>query len=226
MKEVTNSYFRRIFGFLISIILWFSIIVMIIFEIVRAIMNLDNGSKEVTIVRIVGYIVLGISLLLYLFECLCISRTMKGLRNKKEVFSLYDFLQNIKETKPVIVHTIQCYHYETRVTTKTVYDSHSKTYRTETHTHQVRVNTYSERREFMYNHFKDFSDEFKLNFDRSYIRLELTKELSFIDNQTVDAINSAIDCIKRDNMYRDTHMDFYEEFTIPGFQDIIFCKSK
>ena len=127
----------------------------------------DDGDIAIYVLFVIIYVV-------YLIIEFC-STTCNYLMNKSSNEALYDRMQRIFSTHPEIIFHCECYHFIYR---RTQDGKHYK----------ERITTYREDYSMPYYSSRDISGLFLLNCDRelvknkSFIQLELLKEINFADN--------------------------------------------
>ncbi|KAF0981240.1 hypothetical protein FDP41_013028 [Naegleria fowleri] len=167
--------------------------------------------------RVLIYIPLGLSLLYYwimVFRC----STFKYLRNHQNEENTYEYIERIRQTKPLITMEIECYHYET-ITEK--YTDHAGN--KQTRIREEKDTTYREERNFDFMFHRDVSQPFILGgTNKEYIKVKM-KNIIFMENQET---KTAFDQARMDlqNRGRDSNMNYYEKWELPGFKKKLLAK--
>lgn len=180
----------------------------------------DNFTA--TYINLVGYILIGVAYLIYLIEC-CRSDSLKFLRNQMEVFGYENFLAQVKKSAPVVTFVVECYHYETRTTTQTIYVNNVP--QTTIQTQQVKVVSSTNTQQFNYASWADTTgDPTGLN-SHKLIKLKVEKLLVFADDPTEKEYNKQKQAHTDKHKNRDTHFNAYMQHGINGYKDQILVKS-
>ena len=171
----------------------------------------DNDVFKEEDTDIVFYILFVILYVIYLIIEFC-STTCSYLMNKSSNEAIYDRMQRIFSTHPEVIFHCECFHYQYR---RTRDGKHYK----------ERVTTYREDYSMPYYSSRDISGLFLLNCNKdvvknkSFIQLELLKEINFADNLSyMDYESTRYDFYMR-NRPRDYYMDYNEKRIIPNFTE-------
>ena len=164
----------------------------------------DDGDIAIYILFVIIYVV-------YLIIEFC-STTCSYLTHKSSNEAIYDRMQRIFSTHPDIVFHCECFHYEFRR------NRDGRNYK-------ERITTYREDYSLPYYSSRDVSGLFLLNCNKdvvknkSFIQLELLKEINFADNLSyMDYESTRYDFYMR-NRPRDYYMDYNEKRIIPNFTE-------
>ena len=207
-EEKDNTACCNCFCWILSFIIWISMISSLFFTNTEDYKNIEN--------RNLSYIIFGISYFLYIvFEC-C-SPTAKYLINKKSGEEMYDKMGSLFRAPPTITFNCQCYHYEIiHFTTK------DKDGNIRHRTRREKIISYSESYSMPYYSSRDVSGLFYLNCDEAYakkkcyIKLKLNEEINFADEISYMDYEFYKEQFWKKNRFRDVYMDFNEKRTIPG----------
>ena len=162
-------------------------------------------------------VMLGCCYVLMLVES-CLSPEKQYVSSILADTSAIEFVNQLKNTDPQRVMSIECYHWETR--TRTVYytDSNGNT-QTRTETYQERVVTHTESKIFPIGYAEDVSDSHGLNLDQYGVtRLKLNLDVKCGDSETLEKFNEMSDEMVEENRHRDIHIDFSYDDVIDGFK--------
>ncbi len=151
---------------------------------------------------------------LYVIIELC-SHTSNFLLNKKSTNSIYHKLKELFSSAPVLQLNISCYHYETRIEERRTQEG--KIIQQEV---TERVDTFRDRKDFIYYSFRDVSGLFKVDLDneifknKTYIKLTLDTMISFADSISYYDYQNFKNYFLNENKDRDERYDFNEKFYI------------
>lgn len=220
-----HVHWRSLF---ISAGLWASLIAMIVFLCTRSSSSSSTSSSygspsTITPQLTASFVCVGIFTLIYLIE-VCISDTRKFLSNRLSVGNAEDYVRRVYTTPPQPVFWIQCYHYETRVHTTTHRDSKGNT-RTQTHTTRVRVDTYSERKPFAFDLWRDVSDPMPLIRGYPLTKLHCGKTLVFADALSRARFDGAHAELVARNRHRDVHYETGWRLEVNGFESHVLASA-
>ena len=87
----------------------------------------------------------------------CCSTTMTYANNTKKAREVWEYIQQLKQTPPVVAMHVECYHYETRTRTVSYRSGGQTHYRTETY--QKKVTTHKETECYRMDQWIDTSSE-------------------------------------------------------------------
>jgi len=164
------------------------------------------------------YGLLSLAVISYLFEMFC-SSSFWYLYESHELHAVEGIINNIKAATPSVNWHVQCYHFETRYTTRR--DSEGRTHR---ESKRVRVDTWSASGRFNFHSWQDASaplqgmDDFKLT------KLKLKKRFVFANQFTRSEFERQRAHFRQVNK-RDVHQDFTQTFNCPGFRSRLLSES-
>lgn len=175
-----------------------------------------------TYIHIVGYILIGVAYLIYLYEC-CKSDSLKFLRNQFEIVEYGNFLAQVKKNAPSVFFVVECYHYETRTTTSTIYVNNVP--QTTFQTHTVKVVSSTNSQQFKYASWSDTTGDPTGITSHKLIKLKVEKLLVFADDATEKEYNRQKQIHTDTYKNRDTHFNAYMQHVINGYQEQMLVKS-
>eukprot|EP01022_Parablepharisma_sp_SALTPOND_P013508 TRINITY_DN1812_c0_g1_i1.p1 TRINITY_DN1812_c0_g1~~TRINITY_DN1812_c0_g1_i1.p1 ORF type:complete len:426 (-),score=15.19 TRINITY_DN1812_c0_g1_i1:112-1266(-) len=165
---------------------------------------------------IIGTCLIG---LIYYLNAFC-SSYIDYFLHQTDVAKIYEEIDKIFKSPPMIVMNIECYHYVTR----TVH-SRSRKGGSRTRTVRRRVVTHRANQEFTYRSWRDISGIFQLDTSQAaedenlaYVKLALDKKVSFANDGSGEDFAQARDLFKALNR-RDLYQRYWESFNIDGFSN-------
>ena len=166
--------------------------------------------------------------LVYLIE-FCCSNTLSYLWNKKDSGSIYNYVNQIKNTKPSISMTCECYHFETRIRyvteSYTVQGTNGPETRTRQRmeTYQQKVVTHSETEQFDFQRFYEISRMISDDiYNNDLIKIKFGKKIEFGDPFTRNRYDLQLTEFVRRNKNRDSCFSYSEYKEIPGYKERMF----
>ena len=197
--------------------MWVSLWLWIIYITTCSALECSHHGFVFVALNILGGVMIGICAIFLLFE-MCFSNESKYIANiLPSETSLNSYVTRLRETRPVIFHRIECYHWETRTRVVTYTDAQGNL-QTRTETYQERVVTHTDCENFPFVYFKDLSpptiDGISSN---KLTRLQMFKEVRFGDSETLDAYDRMQTRLEDANRNLDTHMDSWMDFEVDGF---------
>jgi hypothetical protein len=123
------------------------------------------------------------------------------------------YIDDLRMKPPVVIFTIQNYHYETRV---------SRDSKGRTHTRRVRVNTHYARQNYLFFEWADFTPHSSaVSYIKDNLLTRMTMEKFFNYSPIArQSFNCQMYDFKRFNI-RDVHYDFHVIETIEGYNQYI-----
>lgn len=175
-----------------------------------------------TYVHIIGFILIGVAYLIYLYEC-CKSDSQKFLRNQMEIVEYGNFLAKVKKSAPTVYFVVECYHYETKTTATTIYVNNipQTTYQTST----VKVVSSTNSQQFGFATWSDITGDPTGMSSHKLIKLNVDKLLVFADDATEKEYNKQKQLHTDKHKNRDTHFNAYMQHVINGYQEHVLVKS-
>ena len=199
---------KSIWNWILQLFLWGSIIFLIV-----AIVS--NQSQVKT-----SIITLSVIWLIYVINALC-SSTCSYLKNNQENNTIHSYMLSLFKERPTLSFHVTCYHHENRHHT-----TRDKDGKVTHHTERVRINTWSESRNFHYISSRDISGIFRLdceaireNPEKYFIKLNLNLDVRKSDDGTTNHYIHQRDSFYNSNRWRDTHMDTSENTNLSGFNE-------
>lgn len=161
-------------------------------------------------------------------ELMC-SSTLRYLWNKHSSDKIYEYVGKIKNTRPEIYFTCECYHFETRVRYVTEHYTVQGSKGPETRTrqrmetYQEKVVTHRENESFDYQRFFEISPMISDDiYHNDLIKIKFGKKIQFGDDWSRSQYDSQLAYFISRNRNRDTHFGYLEYKEIAGFKDRMF----
>mmetsp|Transcript_2975 Transcript_2975/g.4354 ORF Transcript_2975/g.4354 Transcript_2975/m.4354 type:complete len:512 (-) Transcript_2975:14-1549(-) len=169
---------------------------------------------------IIPGVFLAINYCYYVIQVLLCS-TWKYLSNFKSKSDINQYLGDLKKITPVIKMTAECYHYETRTTTRVQTTGDGRTV-TSVESRQEKVVTARPVEIFTFSSFTDTTQNFGFvegSTDSSLVKLNLCKTWECADEYTQMCWESFVKQFKEKNHNRDTHVSYLPVLDIGSFEN-------
>ena len=161
------------------------------------------------------YQFLVIAYVIYIIIVEMYSHARNFLLNKNSTKSIYNKLKELYKSPPILKVSISCFHYEIKIE-ETSTSSGKRVKRKK----KIKVETYSEKRNFSFYSFRDISGLFRVDLNneifrnKTYIKLNLDTVISFADSISCYDYQIFKEQFINENRNKDMKMDFRENFYI------------
>lgn len=222
-----------VWGFLLTIILWFSLIVIIGEILAKA---LEGSLHEYALLSSDIFIFIAVGAYIALLVESFMSPVFTYLRHLYRVEDVIEYIRRVRASPPEIYWSCESYHYETRTRWVTEYYTEYETRynwatkstemipvqksRQKQETYIEKVVTHRESQDFNYEMFEDISGEITdAIFKFEAIKIQFTKCYKFGNKEIRNRYKSEKSQMVTRNKPRDTHFSFYEELHIADFKE-------
>ena len=196
----------------ISIVLWS------IYLITCKAVDCSKNGKAFGAVSYIGYSVIVLAyVFIFLESFFCTEyRYLQSMLGRE---SILDYLTRLKDTKPVRMMKLSCYHYELRTKSVNYTDATGRT-ENQLETFQEMVESYSEKKQFDFGYFRDISGSFdKITKGSGIAKVKLSKEVVFGDQITQQEFERRKEEFKNMNAHRDEYPNVSCEDDLYGFKE-------
>ena len=200
-----------------SMHLWVSLWLWIIYLTTCSALECTQYGIVFLVLYITGVIMVGFCGIFLWIE-MCFSNESKYIKNiLPSETSISSYVARLRETRPVIFHRIECYHWETRTRVVTSTDGDGNI-QTDIETYEERVVTHTDCENFPFAYFKDISPPTIEGISSNKLtRLQMFKDANFGDSETRDAYDRMQTRLEEANQDLDTHMDSWMDVEVDGF---------
>eukprot|EP01052_Picozoa_sp_SAG31_P039212 SAG31_NODE_5395_length_2564_cov_1.704260_2_plen_375_part_00 len=163
----------------------------------------------------------GVAALIMVLEMFCKNPSYGYLSHIMLDAGAYQHVEQVRMATPSVGWHIQCYHIEH-------YDELTldENGNSQTQHHTRRINTHSACEQYVPFYWEDISSPFPDIGKAKLTRLTFEKTFVFADLEAATHFNSSKRTFILHNK-RDTHHDFHETFTVPGYEGcVLACKNK
>nr|XP_047128294.1 uncharacterized protein LOC124808997 isoform X2 [Hydra vulgaris] len=209
LVPLTVKCFRKDlnFGRLISLWSYFSMIILICFVVAMAMFSYQSEHMLFPAINITAAILIP-SFYLYVLIEAQFCKEKRHLEYSSNNDDIDSCLTVIYESDPRITLKVECYHNVTHDFGECSYDSN--------------VTTHTESVKFDYKSCRDLSDRSNISSARKSItQINLSKVLSFRDEQTSEMFAKLGSDLVERNKNKDLYIKYYEDIKFPGFKDSV-----
>ena len=197
--------------------LWVSLWLWIIYLTTCRALECTQHGGVFFVLNILGGVTIGICAIFLLFE-MCFSNESKYFANfLPSETPLNSYVTRLRETRPMMFHRIECFHWETTTRLVTYTDAQGNL-QTRTETYEERVVTHTDCENFPYAYFKDLSPPTIEGISSNKLtRLQMFMDVKLGDSETIDAYNRMQTRLEDANRNLDTDMISWMEIEVDGF---------
>ncbi|XP_055348647.1 transmembrane protein 151 homolog isoform X1 [Paramacrobiotus metropolitanus] len=172
---------------------------------------------------VLGAVLGGVSYVIYICQALCYNPFAKFLYRLVFISDITQHTGTVRAGRPFIVWDMECYHYETRSSSRGLVQSSAAD-----DTHKEKVTTWTGRKVMEFDSWSDISEAAPLAALSTVPRGRIAFHKQFIlsDNDTEATFNRQRYAFIQDNRWRGKHYQLHESLEIPGFQrEILYCST-